>query len=148
MSAIKASLTTAITTISPSTVVIDPWRMKTFQFNAFEGSLVSIKINPSKFSRLSYGSQIVNKHFGQYHIYHFTMNVISRYVYDDELRAKTAMNLANSIVTYLRTHNKDASAGILDIWNVTARESDPRSVHMARIIVDGFVLCERPIGNV
>jgi hypothetical protein len=58
------------------------------------------------------------------------------------------MNLANSIVTYLRTHNTDVDAGILDIWDITARESDPRSVHMARVIIEGFVLCERPIGNV
>ena len=160
MNAVKESLMNKIATYGASTsynlAVIDAWRMPTYNFNAFEGNLISVKIMPSKMSRLSFGSIITNQYFGQYYTYRFTMHVLSRYVdlttYPQPvplLEAKTAMNIAKGLINYLRINQTDPNNGVLAITDITARESDPAGLtrggaHLARIIIEGVAFAERP----
>jgi hypothetical protein len=130
--------------------------MKTWNFDAFNGNLVSVKIMPSKMARLNFGSMITNQYFGQCYVYRFTMHVISRYVnlttYPEPvplLEGKTAMNIAKGLINYLRVNQSDPTKGVLAIMDITARESDPAGLtrggaHMARIIVEGTAFAERP----
>jgi hypothetical protein len=146
-SPILASATLPIT-------IIDPWRLPEYQYSSFfKGVLVSIKIDPSKYSRLNYGMQIVNNDVGNYVIYKFTLFVLSRYDFVEEitdLESQTAYQAAEAIIKYLRMNNKDPQYGVLDIYEITARESDPsggagKGAHMSRIIIEGFILAERPL---
>jgi hypothetical protein len=156
MDAIKNSLMNKIanSTTYPITIV-DEWRLSTWNFNAWTGTLAAVKITPSPLQRIHYGHRIASKMFGPYHLYHFNISVISRYVEFDigeniePIHAKTTMYIANEIVKYLRMHNKDESAGVEDIFDITKRESDTggssKGVHMARIIIEGYILAKRPM---
>lgn len=159
MNAVKESLINKITTYGATTLynltIIDAWRMHTYDFQAYNGNLVSIKIMPSRMMRLHYGSMITNRYFGQCYTYRFTLHILAKYVEVDGLtntepiHGKTAMNIANGIVNYLRQNQVDTDKGVLNIINITARESDPSGLtrggaYMARIIVEGEILAERP----
>ncbi len=151
MNAVKGGLMRMILVVDPTFTIIDAWRMGTWQFSSFTGTLVSVKMNPSRLQKLNYGNEIVNVHEGVYYLYHFSLHVIARYDFalENDLESKTAYDKANAIVTYLRAHNKDPDSGIVDIVNITSRESDPSGgtqagAHMARVIIEGFILAERP----
>lgn len=160
MNAVKESLMNKISAYGATTLynltVIDAWRMKTYNFNAFQGNLISVKIMPSRMSRLNYGSMITNQYFGQCYVYRFTMHILSSYVglstFPEPIpliEAQTAMNIANGLINYLRVNQTDPDKGVLAIIDITARESDPAGLtrggaHMARIIVEGVVFAERP----
>lgn len=151
MNAVKSALMIKLLEVDPAFTVIDAWRMGTWQFSSFNGVLVSVKMNPSRLLKLNYGNEIVNVHEGVYFLYHFSLHIIARYDFtrEDELESITAYNKANAIATYLRANNKDSNTGIVDIFQLTSRESDPSGgttagAHMARIILEGFILAERP----
>jgi hypothetical protein len=153
MTSVKTSLFNKIQTALPTATVIDAWRLPTWSFSSFNGVLVSVKINPSNFAKLSYGNRITNQYEGQYMAYHFSIHVIARYDFVREdargLASKPAYDFANALIKYLRRHNTDESLGVLDIWQITARESDPSGgslagAHMSRIIIEGNLLAERP----
>jgi hypothetical protein len=152
MNAIKESLETKIVAAVANATVIDAWRMPTYSFVGFNGPLVSIKINPSKQQKLSYGEAITNNYKGTYYLYHFSLHVLAPYDFSLEetgLESQPCYNYANQIITYLRIHNTDSNKGILDIIQITARESDPAGgpkggAHMSRVIVEGYILVERP----
>lgn len=156
--AVKTSIMDRITAaLAPTNViVIDAWRMPAYNFDSFSGPLCSVKIGLSKQQKLSYGEYITRKYFGTYFLYTFSIHVIVRYdpipIGDAEIESQTAYNLANKIITYLRTNNVDEYYGVLDTYQITARESDPsggahKGAHMARIIIDGYILAERPWKN-
>lgn len=149
MNAAKESLISKIQTYDPTLTVIDSWRLNKWDFNAFTSNLVSIKIMPSRMNRLSYGSMITENYFGQYYSYRFTLHVLARYDETQTIHAKTAMDIANGIVKYLRINQQDTNKGVLSILDITARESDPSGMtrggaYMGRIIIDGLMFCERP----
>lgn len=152
MTEVKTSIMNKIQTAVPTATVIDAWRLPTYSFSSFNGVLVSVKVNNSRFSKLSYGNRITNQYEGQYMLYHFSAHVIARYDFAREsgdLESKPAYDFANSIVKYMRTHNTDENLGVLDIYQITARESDPSGggsggAHMSRIIIEGYILAERP----
>lgn len=152
MNAVKDALMMKVQAAIPTATVIDAWRFPTYNFSSFNGVLVSVKINPSRFQKLNYGNQIIEGS-GQYHTYNFSLHVLARYdpfpFGGAELESKTAYDTANAIITYLRVHQQDIDRGVLNILNITARESDPaggaeKGAHMARIIIEGTVLAERP----
>jgi hypothetical protein len=160
MNAVKESLMNKITTYGSLTsynlVVIDSWRMQMYNFNAFNGNLVSVKIMPSMMQRLNFGSMITNQYFGQYYAYKFTLHVLASYLNQStypepipNLEGKTAMDIANGLINYLRINQSDPIKGVLSITDITARESDPAGLtrggaHMARIIIEGIAFAERP----
>jgi regulation of enolase protein 1 (concanavalin A-like superfamily) len=149
MNAAKESLISKIQTYDPTLVVMDAWRLNKWDFDAQTQNLVSIKIMPSRMNRLNYGSMITESYFGQYYSYHFTLHVLTKYDDTKTIHAKTAMDIANGIVNYLRINQSDLNKGVLNIIDITARESDPYGMtrggaFMARIIVDGTIFCERP----
>ena len=156
MNAVKEGLMRILLIVDPTFIVIDPWRIQTWVNSAVwktnpNAVIVSIKINPSRLQKLNYGNEIVNVHEGVYYLYNFSLHIIARYDWtrEDELESKLAYDKANAIVTYLRGHNKDPDSGIIDIVNITSRESDPSGgtqagAHMARVIVEGYILAERP----
>jgi hypothetical protein len=154
MTQVKNGLINKIQTAIPTATIIDAWRLSTWKFSSFNGVLVSIKINEGTHKKLSYGNEITNAQQGQYMYYHFSLHVIARYDFTLEesggLASEPAYNYANEIIKYLRTNNTDLDSGILDIHKFTARESDPSGgndtgAHMSRIIIEGYILAERPI---
>lgn len=149
MNAAKESLIAKIQAYDATLVVIDSWRLNKWDFNAQTENLVSIKIMPSNMKRLNYGSMIVNDNFGQYYSYRFTLHILAKYDEAQTIHAKTAMDLANGIVNYLRLNQTDADRGVCSIINISARESDPYGMtrggaYLSRVIVDGTLFCERP----
>jgi len=156
MTAVKNSLMNKIanSTTYPITIV-DEWRLNTWSFNAWTGTLVAVKIIPSSIQCIHYGYQLASKTVGPCYLYHFNINVISRYVEFDigestePIHAKTAMNVTNDIIKYLRKHNTDENAGVLDIINIKTRETETsgatKGVHMSRIMIEGDILTKRPM---
>lgn len=153
--AVKASLMAKITTaVAPDTItVIDAWRLPAYNYDSFIGPLCSVKLNLSRQQKLSYGEAITNGYGGTYFLFNFSLHVIARYdpvpTGGAEIESHTAYNFANKIVTYLRSHDTDPANGVLTIFQITARESDPSGgghagAHMARMIIEGYILAERP----
>lgn len=153
--AVKTSLfNKIIAAVAPSTItVIDAWRLPAYDYDTFTGPLCSVRINLSKQQKLSYGEAITNGYGGTYFLYNFSLHVIGRYdpvpTGGGEIESRTVYNFANKIVTYLRSHDTDPTNGVLTIFQITARESDPSGgghagAHMARVIIEGYILAERP----
>jgi len=153
--AVKNSLMARVkAAVSPDNItIIDAWRMPAYDYDTFTGPLCSVKINLSRQQKLSYGEAITNGYGGTYWLYNFSLHVIARYepvpTGGAEIESSTAFDFANRIVSYLRKYNTDRDNGVLDTIQITARESDPSGggkagAHMARIIVEGYILAERP----
>jgi hypothetical protein len=148
MSAIKTSVTNKLSIIIPKVTIIDPERLKLWEWNSYNGILVSLSITPSPVTPRSYGMNITQKYAGLYQEYKVNMYVFARHVDSDELEAYTVQNAVNNIVKYLRTNGQDLSSGVLyydDKFNI--RQVDPTATggaHMACMIIECKLFAQRP----
>lgn len=146
MNAIKTRLMAMIQAYDATFTVYDEWKEKIYNYAL---PLATIKIMPSREQKLSYGHQAVQAYGGQYYLYNFTIHIFALHHSSDQLRAKTVQQYGAEIVKYFRTNNQDAASGIIDIFNVTYRESDPSrgAKRLSRVIIRGRVLAVRPWWN-
>jgi hypothetical protein len=147
MNIVKSALMTLIKAADSSITTIDEADLKTWDINF---PMASVKLNPSSESKMSFGNKLPDGTRGQYFVYNFSIHVFTEPNTTDQLKAKDVMELAETIKKYLRRHNKDSASGILDIYDITYRESDPEphgTRKMTRAIMTGKILVERPWGT-
>jgi hypothetical protein len=147
MNTVKARIIAMIKLAHAGMTVIDEYKLKTWDIDF---PLATVKLNISEEKKLSYGNKLPDGTRGQYFYYRFTIHVFTVPNDADQLKAKDAQEIAEEISKYFRRNNKDSTSGILDIMNLSCRESDPEphgTRRMVRVIITGDVLCERPWGT-
>lgn len=144
MSKVKAKLVELIKAADGSLIVLSNWRFNVYEAQIFP--LATVRIGTSTNIELSYGRRITKSYHGNYTIFSFSIHVFDFNVESDPIRGKDVQETAYKIYKYLLTHNKDADAGILDIYDVTMRESNPAgALRLSRVIIEGSILVERPM---
>jgi len=143
MAAVKAKLADLISSADQTITVLQDWN-----FNIYEATfpLVTIRMGASPIKDIHYGRHLPSGKLGRYTLYYFTAHVFAQHA-EGQIQSKTAHELADKIFKYLITHNKDVGSGIVDIFNLSMRESEPAraSQRISRVIIDGFILAERDL---
>ena len=85
---------------------------------------------------------------GDFVFFTFSIHIFAKHDETAVLKAKTAQDIAMMIYKYLLTHSYQPSVGMLDIVNVTMRESEPATggtLRLSRVIMEGIILAFRPV---
>lgn len=140
---LEDSIEAACVGVVDQVIVIDAWRMKTWNFNSRTGTLVTMRLMPSKDTPLNYGSRIVNGHNGTYYTYNITLRIIDTNIGED-LESETEYQVADAIVKYFRTNQEDTVNGILSIYDINVRDT-AINAGMSGVIITMKILAERPL---
>lgn len=146
MNAVKTRLMAMIQAYNANFTVYDEWKEKIWNYGL---PLATVKIMLSRERKLSFGHQAVQAYGGQYYLYNFTIHVFDVHHSSDQLRAKTVQQYGAEILKYFRKNNQDVASGIIDIFDMSYRESDPSrgAKRLSRVIIRGRVLAVRPWWN-
>lgn len=111
--------------------------------------VVTVRISPARIWQAHYARRTTPA-AGDMGIYSFTAHVFHKRCMDaGEEKYKDCQDLADRIMWYLTTRRWEAEedCAICDIYDVQARESEPRggpkSQRVCRIIIEGFMLIQR-----
>lgn len=145
MNAVKTRLMEMIQAYDATFTVYDEWKEDIWNYAL---PLATVKIMLSREQKLSFGHQAVQAYGGQYYLYNFTIHVFALHS-SDQLHAKTVQQYGAEILKYFRKNNQDAASGIIDIFDMSYRESDPSrgTKRLSRVIIRGRVLAVRPWWN-
>jgi len=109
--------------------------------------IVTVRINELVWD-LTYGRKIAGGATGNIAVYSFSAHVFAtNTVTTNEPRAKDVSILANKIIDQLeKRHNQLGAYGIFDIFDLSARESEPSdgAGKVSRIIIEGKIEVLRP----
>ena len=139
LSTIKDKLVEIVKSVDSSLNVIT--EIKFPLYNAKTFPLASIRIGPSRNVDLNYGNKISSDvgALGNYTVFTFSIHVLALNSTTDQIRAKPAHELAYKIYKKLATTKPDSESGLLEIYNLYMRESEPANVKekLSRVINDG-----------
>jgi len=132
--------------LSPqSTHIFGDWRIKVWKFKKANMPIVTVRVAPVNINETAYGSQLSSTERGTYATFFFTAHVWEENASSGN-KSDNALNLADSIVTYLTKYSGDTTSGIVFFRDVTYRDSQPETgpQRYSRVIIEGFIFAKRP----
>ena len=146
LSTIKDKLVEIVKSADSSLNVITEIKFPLYNAKIFP--LASVRIGPSRNVDLNYGNKIPADvgGFGNYTLFSFSIHVFALKSTTDQIQAKPAHELAYKIYKKLATTNPDPTSGLIEIFNLYMRESEPANVKekLSRVIIEGNILAVRP----
>lgn len=146
LSTIKEKLVEIVKSADASLNVITELKFPIYDAKVFP--LASIRIGPSRNIDLNYGNKISTDvgGFGNYTVFTFSIHVFTLKSKTDQIQAKPAHELAYKIYKKLTLANPDKDSGLIEIYNLYMRESEPANVKeaLSRVIIEGNILAVRP----
>jgi len=147
MDDVKAAIITHIaaadSSLTPASVhVFGSWEKDIWDLEYDNMPIVTVRIGPSITHETAYGRKIDNATTGTYVSFFFTAHVFHT-VPDSGDLSSNAMALAEKIKTYFLKAD-DSASGIKYYMDITLREAKINIHNIARVIVEGYVFCERP----
>lgn len=142
---IKSHLLSLIEKADPSLHVYPDWKISITRIRNFP--IATVRITGGMIGDETYNRSIDDSHQGSIASYNFSIHIFaSNCKVNGEPKAKYAHELADKIITQLKTNRKDNSTGIFDISDIRARESEPSQgvFNISRVIVEGLIWAKRP----
>jgi len=141
--AVKNKLLSIISSIDSSLQpqekhVFANWRLKIWEATTFP--IVTIRLTRGNEQKLNYGFRTPTV-CGEFILYHLTAHI---WALNSTPKAKAAQDLADKIINYFSKNNKYADVKIVDVINMTYRESEPDTLkeRLSRIIFEADILVE------
>jgi hypothetical protein len=121
------------------------WKLNVWKLAQSAMPAVTVRIMPSVSKDIAYGRQVSKTQKGLYVIYSFSAHIWAVRA-SGSVKAESAQDLADAIETYLLQNAQDTTTGIVYVFDITKRESQPErgAKRYQRIIMNGKILARKP----
>jgi len=121
------------------------WKLNIAKMGQEDLPAVTIRIMPSATQESVYGRQLEKTKQGVHIVYNFTAHIWALRTSGD-VEAETVQDLADAIESYLLQNGQDTTTGIIRVFDITKRESQPDrgARRYKRIIMTGRIHARKP----